>query len=171
MALLDAGLNPDRDVSWVVLSPPTAGDGLRRGKVDIAFLPQPFFAAEKAQGGIRTLFTHHSATGFKDEFVLFFNPDFVKKNPDAMRAFIADFVEATKYYVQNTHAAREAISKAKIITMDPKIYLPMVALKRKDDGKPSREYLLALQKALIRVGYVDRSIDVDSIIDTSMFPK
>jgi ABC-type nitrate/sulfonate/bicarbonate transport system substrate-binding protein len=171
MALLNAGLNPDRDVNWVIVSPPTMGDALRRGKVDIGFLPQPFFAAEKARGGIRTLFTHHTATGFKDEFVLFFNPDFVKKNPAAMRAFIADFVAATKYYVQNTHAAREAISKAKIITMDPKIYLPMVALKRKDDGKPSREYLQKLQKALVRVGYVDRAIDLDSVVDTSMFPK
>ena len=87
-----------------------------------------------------------------------------------MRAFISDFIAATKYYMSNTRAAREAISKAKLVTMDPAIYLPMVALKRKEDGKPSREYLIALQKALIRAGYVDRAIDIDSIIDTSMFP-
>jgi ABC-type nitrate/sulfonate/bicarbonate transport system substrate-binding protein len=171
MAVMDAGLNPDRDVNWVIVSPPTMGDALRRGKVDIGFLPQPFFAAEKARGGIRTLFTHNAATGFKDEFVLFFNPDFIKAHPDTMRAFISDFLGATKYYIEHTREARKSISDAKIITMDPKIYLPMVALKRKEDGKPSRDYVVALQKALIRVGYVDRAIDIDSVIDTSMFPK
>ena len=101
---------------------------------------------------------------------MFFNPEFIKRNPAAMRAFISDFLAATKYYVSNTRAAREAISKAKIITMDPAIYLPMVALKRKEDGKPARDYLIALQKALIRAGYVDRTIDVGSVVDTSMFP-
>jgi ABC-type nitrate/sulfonate/bicarbonate transport system substrate-binding protein len=170
MALLDAGLNPDRDVSWVIVRPPNMGDALRRGKVDIGFLPQPFFAAEQARGGIRTLFTHHSAAGFKEEFVLYFNPDFVKRNSAAMRAFLSDFLAATKFYVKNTRAARNAISKAKIITMDPNIYLPMVALKRKEDGKPDRKNLAALQKALVRVGYIDRIIPLESIIDTSMFP-
>jgi hypothetical protein len=47
----------------------------------------------------------------------------------------------------------------------------MVALKRKEDGKPSRDYLVALQKALIRAGYVDHAIDIDKIVDTSMFPQ
>jgi hypothetical protein len=53
--------------------------------------------------------------------------------------------------------------------MDPAVYLPMIALKRKEDGKPSRDYLLALQKALLRTGYIDKEIDIDSILDTSAF--
>jgi ABC-type nitrate/sulfonate/bicarbonate transport system substrate-binding protein len=170
LALLDAGLNPDRDVKWAVVPPPSMGEALRAGKIDIASLSQPFFAAEKARGDVRILFTAATAYGFKEEFLLYFNPDFIKKNRPAMRAFLSDFVAATKYYTENTRKAREAISAAKLVTMDPAIYLPMVALKRKDDGKPSRDYLLALQKGLLRAGYIHKTIDIDSILDTSMFP-
>ena len=170
IALLDAGLDPDRDVKWAVVPPPNLGDALRDGKIDIAGISQPFFAAEQAKGGVRVLFTHHSATGFKDEFLLYFNPQFVKQQKPALRAFISDFVAATRYYTANTRAARQAISDAKLVDMDPAVYLPMTALKRKDDGKPSREDLVALQKALIRARYVDRTIDIDSVLDTSMFP-
>jgi ABC-type nitrate/sulfonate/bicarbonate transport system substrate-binding protein len=171
LALLDAGLDPDRDVKWAVVPPPNMGEALRTGKVDLVSLSQPFYAAEAARGGIRTLFTQHTATGFKDEFLLFFNPDFVKKNRDAMRAFLSDFVAATKFYMANTKEAREAISKARLVEMDPAVYIPMVALNRKADGQPSRDYLEALQKGLLRAGYIDKTIDIGTIVDTSLFPK
>ena len=57
MALLDAGLDPDRDIKWAVVPPPNMGDALRTGKVDVASLSQPFYAAEEAKGGVRILFT------------------------------------------------------------------------------------------------------------------
>src|SRR5262245_9595819 len=171
LALLDAGLDPDRDAKWAVVPPPNMGEALRAGKIDLASLSQPFYSAEATRGGIRTLFTHHTATGFKDEFLLYFNPDFVKKNQTAMRAFLADFVAATKFYLANTKEAREAISKAKLVEMDPAVYIPMVALNRKADGQPSLEYLEALQKGLLRAGYIDKTIDIGQVIDTSLFPK
>jgi ABC-type nitrate/sulfonate/bicarbonate transport system substrate-binding protein len=170
LALLDAGLDPDRDVKWTVVSPPTMGEALRSGKIDLASLSQPFFSAEKARGGVRTLFTANSAMKFKEEFVLSFNPEFVKRNRAAMQAFVSDFLAATKYYTEHTKEAREAISAAKLVDMDPAIYLPMTALKRKDDGRPSLDYFAALQKALMRAGYVDRAIDLNTVIDTSLFP-
>jgi ABC-type nitrate/sulfonate/bicarbonate transport system substrate-binding protein len=171
LALLDAGLDPDRDVKWAIVSPPTMGEALRGGKIDLASLSQPFFSAEKARGGVRTLFTAHSAMKFKEEFVLYFNPDFIKRNRAAVQAFVSDFLAATKYYTEHTREAREAISAAKLVDMDPAIYLPMIALKRKDDGRPSPDYLAALQKALMRAGYIDRAIDLGSVVDTSLFPR
>jgi hypothetical protein len=86
-----------------------------------------------------------------------------------MKAFVSDFLVATKFYINNTLEARKAISAAKLVEMDPAVYLPMIALKRKEDGKPSRDYLLALQKALMRTGYINKEIDIDSILDTSAF--
>lgn len=171
LALLDAGLDPDRDIKWAIVPPPTMGEALRAGKIDLAALSQPFFAAEQAKGGVRILFTAHSAMKFKEEFVLYFNPEFVKKNRAAMKAFASDFLAATKFYNADTRAAREAISKAKLVDMDPAIYLPMVALKRKEDGRPSMEYFAALQKGLMRAGYIDRAIDLETVVDTSFFPE
>ena len=171
LALLDAGLDPDRDVKWAVVPPANMGEALRSGKIDLASISQPFYAAEQVRGGIRILFTHATATGFKDEFVLFFEPGFVKRNQAAMKVFVADFLLANAFYIKNTQEARKAIVQAKLIDMDPAVYLPMIALRRKEDGKPSRDYFVALQKALLRTGYINNSIDIDTILDTSAFEK
>lgn len=169
LALLDAGLDPDRDVKWAVIPPASMGEALRSGKIDLAAISQPFYEDERTRGGIRTLFTHAGASGFKDEFVLFFDPKFIRQNNGAMKAFIADFRVATDFYLKNMREARQAILQAKLIDMDPAVYLPMVALRRKADGKPSKEYFIALQKALLRTGYVNASIDIDTILDMSVF--
>lgn len=169
MALIKAGLNPDRDVTWTVVPPASMGDALRAGKIDLAAISQPFFAAEQAKGDVRVLFTVHTADEFKEEFVVFFNPEFIKNNRTAVKAFLADFRVATKYYIEHEQEARKAIAGAKLVDMEPSIYLTMVGLKRKADGKPDPDYLLALQKALIRVGYVDKAIDLKTVFDASLF--
>src|SRR3954464_4894131 len=82
MDALDAGLNPDRDVKWAVLPLVSMGEALRARKVDLAGISQPYFANETARGGVRTLFTVHDAMKFKEKFLIYFNPDFLKKNPN-----------------------------------------------------------------------------------------
>jgi ABC-type nitrate/sulfonate/bicarbonate transport system substrate-binding protein len=58
-------------------------DALRARKIDLAGISQPYFAKEVARGGIRILFTANDAMKFKEEFVVYFNPDFVKANISA----------------------------------------------------------------------------------------
>lgn len=168
MALLDAGLDPDRDVLWAVIPPGALAESLREGKIDLASVSQPFYSQEVERGGIRTLFTHASATGFQDEFVVAFSPQFIERNSAAVEAFVNDIATVSEYYEANPVEARQAILDAGLSTMDPSIYLPMVTLKRKLDATPSREYFAALQAALIRVGFMDESdaIDTDALIHT-----
>jgi ABC-type nitrate/sulfonate/bicarbonate transport system substrate-binding protein len=170
LALLDAGLNPDRDVKWTVLPLVSMGDALRARKIDLAGISQPYFANEVARGGVRTLFTVHDAMKFKEEFLIYFNPDFLKKNPNAVRGFLSDFVAATQFYINHTLESRQSILKAKVFETDPDVYLNMPALKRKADGKPDIEYLKQLQEGLFRAGFIDKRIDVSKIVDLSLFP-
>jgi ABC-type nitrate/sulfonate/bicarbonate transport system substrate-binding protein len=114
------------------------------------------------------LFTIETSFGVKDEFLVFFNPNFVKQNQKAMKSFISDLKAATKFYTERNREAREAISKAKLVEMDPEVYFNLVELKRKEGSRPSLEYLRSLQQSLIRAGYIDKKIDIEKIIDTSL---
>ena len=168
LQLLDHGLDPDKDVRWVVIQPALLGEALRSGKIQMAAIAQPFFAAEQKRGNVRVLFTIETSFGVKDEFLVFFNPNFVKQNQKAMKSFISDLKAATKFYTERNREAREAISKAKLVEMDPEVYFNLVELKRKEGSRPSLEYLRSLQQSLIRAGYIDKKIDIEKIIDTSL---
>jgi ABC-type nitrate/sulfonate/bicarbonate transport system substrate-binding protein len=170
LALLDAGLNPDRDVKWTVIPLVSMGEALRARKIDLAGISQPYFANEVARGGVRTLFTVHDAMKFKEEFMVYLNPDFLRQHREAVRAFLSDFVAATHFYINNTLEARQSILKAKVFETEPDLYLHMPALKRKADGKPEIEYLKQLQEGLLRAGFIGNRIDVSTMVDLSLFP-
>src|SRR6478609_9969720 len=55
--LINAGLVPDKDTKIVPLGFPVMGDAVRTGKVSAGTFVEPFYSAEKAKGGLRTLFT------------------------------------------------------------------------------------------------------------------
>ena len=168
LQLLDHGLNPDKDVRWLVVQPALLGEALRAGKIQMAAMAQPFFATEQKRGNVRVLFTIETAFGVKDEFLIFFNPNFVTKNQKAMKSFMNDLRAATKFYTDRNREAREAISKAKLVEMDPEIYFNLVELKRKEGSRPSLDYLRSLQQSLIRAGYIKNIIDIQTIIDNSL---
>jgi ABC-type nitrate/sulfonate/bicarbonate transport system substrate-binding protein len=168
LSLLDHGLNPDRDVKWAVIQPAMLGEALRAGKIHMAGIAQPFFATEQKRGNVRVLFTIETSFGVKDEFLVYFNPTFVQQNKKAMSSFIKDLRAATVFYTNRNKEAREAISRAKLIEMEPEVYFNLIELKRKEGSLPSLDYLRSLQQSLIRAGYIDKKIDIESIIDTTL---
>lgn len=168
LQLLDHGLNPDKDVKWTVVQPAMLGEALRSGKIQMAAIAQPFFATEQKRGNVRVLFTVETAFGVKDEFLVFFNPAFVKQNQKAMKSFMKDLQAATRFYIDRNREARQAIAKAKLIEMDSEVYFNLVELKRKEGSRPSLDYLRSLQQSLIRTGFIDKKIDIETIIDTSL---
>ncbi len=173
-AIAKAGLNPDRDVKIVVVPFPAMGESLRTKKIDAGVFPQPFLAMEESKGGLKKLFDSVSAVGFDQELMqLFFNPDFLKKNPDAVKAFLGDFVSATKWYLANPQAARQALIDAKMVQADAKIYLNMKDYYRAPDARPDIESMKKLNDMLVdQFGWIekDKKIDVDDLYDLSYLP-
>jgi ABC-type nitrate/sulfonate/bicarbonate transport system substrate-binding protein len=169
--LLKVGLNPDRDVEWVVTPVPAMGQALRSGKIALGSFVQPFYANELAAGGMRTLFTSVSALGMSEELDIFMNPDFLKRNPDAVRAFLSDFIAATKFYVDHIEEARQALLKEKMIQIEPSAFLTMKNLAPIADGRPSIGGFEKMQDHMLNVGFIDRKIEIAKIVDTSYLPK
>src|ERR671928_342182 len=105
--LINAGLVPDKDTKVVPMSFPAIGEAVRSGKVSAGTFVEPFYSAEMAKGGLRKLFTAVDAVGYDHELLdIFFGEKFLKAHPDAVRAFLADYVAATKYYLSHTEQAK-----------------------------------------------------------------
>src|SRR5207237_789556 len=112
-ALLAAGLAPDRDAKVVPIAFPAMGPSVRSDKITAGTFVEPFYSAERAKGGLRPLFTAVDAVGYDHELLdVWFGERFLKTQPDAVRAFLSDYVAVTKYYLANTTQARRDIHKA-----------------------------------------------------------
>ena len=95
--LLNAGLVPDKDTKVVPMAFPAIGEAVRSGKVTAGTFVEPFYSAEMAKGGLRKLFTATDAMGYDHELLdIFFGEKFLKQHPDAVRAFLADYVAVTQ---------------------------------------------------------------------------
>lgn len=172
MALEKHGLNPDRDVKWAIVPFPAQGAALRSEKIDVAALPQPFAAAEMAKGGVRTLFTSKEGMPFDEELMLVLvTPDFAAKHPDVLRAFMADFVAATKFYVAKPKEARKALIDAKMVRVPEKLYLDMSDNYRNPTARIDVEALKKAQDAAIAKGHQKNKIDPAAFVDMSFLPK
>jgi ABC-type nitrate/sulfonate/bicarbonate transport system substrate-binding protein len=170
IAVQKAGLNPERDVQWTVVPLPQMGDALRAGKIDVGVFPQPFAHFEQAQGGVKTLFTAASIGGIEEEFDVYFSPDYTKKHPQVMRAFVSDFIAVTKFVRENPKEARQALLDAKIVQIPAAVYLNLKDLNRHPQSLPQKETFRKAQELMIKVGFQETPVDVDKIVDTSFHP-
>jgi ABC-type nitrate/sulfonate/bicarbonate transport system substrate-binding protein len=173
VAALKAGLNPDRDVKWIVMPFSQMADALKAHKVDIAILPTQFAYFAKREGGFKTVYTSASISGVEEEQDVYFSPDFVAKHPDAVRAWAQDFAAVTRYLLSHQKEARQSLLDAKFVNIEPAIYLAMTAkddLERTADIKPSLDTLRKVQDMLLKVGFIEHGIDVTQMIDTRFAP-
>jgi len=171
-ALMDAGLNPDRDVRMTLVNFPQMADSLAAGKIDLAAFVVPFTAAIKAKGGTRLLFTSKDALPFDEDLItLFCSNKFLAERGDAVRAFLGDFVATTKYYVANLRVARQHLLDAKKTLIDPEVFLAMQDPYRDPNCRVDIESWHKLQEAAIRVGFQAQRVDPTKFIDMSYLPK
>src|SRR5438046_6918246 len=90
--LLNAVIVPDRYAKIYPMRFPGMGDAVRTGKISAGTFVEPFYSAEIARGGLRKLFTAVEAVGYDHELLdIWFGDRFLKANPDAVRAFLADY--------------------------------------------------------------------------------
>ncbi|OFW20831.1 MAG: hypothetical protein A3H27_05415, partial [Acidobacteria bacterium RIFCSPLOWO2_02_FULL_59_13] len=96
-AVMKAGLNPDRDVKWLVVPLSQMGTALRSKKVDLGVFPTLFAKRESMDGGVKRVFTSAGISGIEEEVDVYFNPDFVAKHRKAVQAWASDFVNTARY--------------------------------------------------------------------------
>jgi len=171
--LLNAGLVPDRDTKVVPMGFPVIGDAVRTGKVSAGTFVEPFYSAEKAKGGLRTLFTAVDAVGYEHELLdIFFGEKFLKSNPEAVRAFLSDYVAVTKYYLANTEQAKTDLHKAGFVRTPLPVYLKTSDWKRTPDGRVNVDSLKKLATFMHeKLEWLEKPVNVDSMVDQGYLPR
>jgi ABC-type nitrate/sulfonate/bicarbonate transport system substrate-binding protein len=171
-ALTGAGLNPDRDVRMTLVNFPQMADSLAAGKVDLAAFVVPFTAAVKAKGGTRLLFASRDVLPFDEDLItLFCSNKFLAARGDAVRAFLADFVATTKFYIANLRTARQHLLDAKKTLIEPAVFLAMEDPYRDPDCRLDLESWNKVQEAAIRAGFQTQRVDPAKFIDLGYLPK
>jgi ABC-type nitrate/sulfonate/bicarbonate transport system substrate-binding protein len=171
--LLNAGLVPDRDTKVVPMGFPVIGDAVRSGKVSAGTFVEPFYSAEMAKGGLRTLFTAVDSVGYEHELLdIFFGEKFLKAHPQAVRAFLSDYVAVTKYYLANTEQAKTDLHKAGFVRTPLPVYLKTSDWKRTPDGRVNVDSLKKLASFMHdKLQWLEKPVNVDSMVDQSYLPN
>src|SRR5688572_2529362 len=171
--LINAGLVPDRDTKVVPMGFPVIGDAVRSGKVSAGTFVEPFYSAEMAKGGLRTLFTAVDSVGYEHELLdIFFGEKFLKAHPQAVRAFLSDYVAVTRYYLANTEQAKTDLHKAGFVRTPLPVYLKTSDWKRTPDGRVNVDSLKKLSVFMHdKLQWLEKPVNVDSMVDQSYLPN
>jgi len=172
-ALLNAGLVPDRDVKVVPIPFPAMGPAVRSDKVSLGTFVEPFYSAEVAKGGLRTLFTAVKAVGYDHELLdVWFGEKFLKAQPETVRAFLADYVAVTRYYLANPEQAKRDLHRAGFVRTPLEIYLKNVDWKRDPGGRVD---VASLKKLAVlmheKLGWLEKPVSVDEMVDLGYLPR
>lgn len=166
-----AGLNSNTDVKFVTVPLAGMGEALRSKRIDVGTFVQPFYAAEKAKGGVVDVFTSRTGLPFEeDSLLMFFNPDFMAKNAAAVRAFLADYVKVLKYYKDNIKEVRQLMLDKKYVAVDPAIYLTLQDYYREPTGKTDANGFKAQHDNMLKLGWLTKTVDISKLVDNSYLP-
>ena len=93
------GLTDDdiKQVTEVVVPPVNAEQALRAGQLDVATLSGPLRDKALARGGIHPLFTDYDLLGRFTAGSYVFRTDFIRRNPDTVRTFVAGVAKAIEW--------------------------------------------------------------------------
>jgi ABC-type nitrate/sulfonate/bicarbonate transport system substrate-binding protein len=152
---------------------PGMGDAVRTGKISAGTFVEPFYSAEIARGGLRKLFTAVEAVGYDHELLdIWFGDRFLKANPDAVRAFLADYVAVTKYYLANTAQAKRDLHKSGFVRTPLEIYLKNADWKRDPDARVDVASLEKLSRFMLeKLQWLEKPVNVPEMIDQSYLPR
>lgn len=169
------GLNVDRgDLTIVEARPPFLAQMVRDNKIQVATLFQPFFEDAMAKGGLKVLYSSSDVYGGPTDYVfMIFEDKFLKAHPQAVRAYIQDYLIAVNWALDNRAEA------VKIYAEEWKLPVPVVdsyLLTKKDylvrrDGKLSAQHVQPIIRSLAENGFIEQSYDAGKYIDLSYLPK
>jgi ABC-type nitrate/sulfonate/bicarbonate transport systems, periplasmic components len=173
-AIIKAGLDPEKDMNFVEIGFGAMGQALREKKVDLGSMVQPFSAAEVKQGGVKVLLTAADSVGENSAIAVVARNAFLKKNSAAVKSFLADWVSGLKWLDDPKNHA-EAVKLMSGISKTPEESLNLFYggeqdYHRDDNGCVSAKALQAGVDAMVKVGYLDTTVDMAGLVDSSYLP-
>ena len=176
LMLKKSGLDPVKDVTIVEIPAPAMEEALRSKKIDAGFFAPLFAYRAMGTGGVKKVFDSYQAWGkpYLFSFVVA-RSDYLKKSPDAVRAFLEDYVGLEKYAQKPEN--REAIIDMVVAHFKaPKAILQQFYLTKKDmyrpaDGKVHPEDLQHAISRLHELGFLEKDVAVAQYVDNSFLPR
>lgn len=132
MLLKKNGVDPEKDIKLVEVGFAVSEDALRQGRVDAVNMNQPFAARAEAKGGIRKLFSLSEAMPNIVHILEACRADFVDKNPDLVKAYVADITRGMKLALANREETIKVVSE---VMKAPPAVLETYLLKDNDFGR------------------------------------
>ncbi len=105
VALKKNGLDPKRDIRVVEVGFPAMAAAIREKRIDCGILVLPFSAVEVPKGGLRAIFNETAAFGPYSVIFQTVSNNFLKANPAAVKAYLADYVEGMHWLYQPENRA------------------------------------------------------------------
>jgi len=175
VALKKAGLDPRRDVQIVEVTFANIAPAIRENRVDCGALVIPFLPQESAKGDLRALFTSADTLGPFSVIFQVATDKFIREQPDALRAFLADFVEGLGWYYDppNREKALELVAG---FIKSPKEVLASYFITARDyyrnrDGCVAASALQKPIDAMVEYKLIDRSVDAAKYLKLQYLPK
>lgn len=171
-AMLNAGMDPRKDVTFTPITFPVQGEALRSGTIDVATVVEPFASAEFAKGGVKEIFDSKDGVPYDEELILLVARNkFLEEKPDVVRAFLSDLKQVTAFYLKNPVEARQALIDARVILTPPEVYLKMDDYYRDPDLNVDVGLLKKVQDLHMKMGMSEKMADLDAVVDLSYLPK
>lgn len=171
--LTQVGIDPEDDVQFVEIQFPAMGSALRDGRIDAGIFVSTFAAAQRAEGGITTVFDSHDAWGQAYPFVFIAGRnDYLDENPDAVSAFVEDYVSMIGYSYDNREQVIGWASNHFEIP-EPALqsfYLTQDDYYRPRDGRIDVEALQFAVDSLEEMGFIDTAPSMSDHVTDEFLP-
>jgi len=167
-------IDPRKDLKIVEISFPSIGAAIREKRVDAGVLPLPFIANERAKGGIRQIFKGSDA--FPPYSVIFQTAtnDFLKAQPAAVKAWLADYVDGLKWIYDPANRPKVIEVTAALTKSAPEVidgfFLTKSDYYRDATACINPSLFQPALDAMAKEGLIATSIDASKVIDTSYLP-
>src|SRR3984957_4690211 len=173
--LKKSGIDPRRDVEIVEIAFPNVASAIREKRIDCGVLVIPFLAVEGPKGDLRPVFTGGDAFGPSSVIFQVTTNAFLKEHPDAVRGFLADYVDGLAWYYARANR-EQAIQIVSDFTKSPKDVLNSYFATDRDYYRDPSACVSAetIQKpldAMFEEKLIDRRIDVTKYLNVSLLPK
>src|SRR3984885_1900769 len=169
------GLDPRRDVQIVEIAFPNIAAAIREKRIDCGVLVIPFLAVESPKGDLRPVFTGGDPFGPSSVTFQVTTNTFLKEHPDAVRGFLADYVDGLAWYYDRANR-EQAIQIVSDFTKSPKEVLDSYFATDRDYYRDPSACVSAqsIQKpldAMFEEKLIGRSIDASKYLNLSLLPK
>jgi sulfonate transport system substrate-binding protein len=168
------GLDPRKDLTIVEVAFPNQAAAIREKRIDCGILILPFMNAEIRRGDLRALFTGGDAFGPYSVIFQVATNDFLKKNADAVKSYLADYVRGLQW-LHDPANRKKAVEITAEFTKSPGDVLDSYFMTERDYYRDRNACVgvATIQTpidAMHKEGLIDRPVKVSDHLNMSYLP-